>query len=768
VTLLRQYRFASFTLVLVSIIAFSIATVDFLQLFVALVLAMVSWYTTEGPRGRTLPNWLVNTLIAGALAWHALDFMRSGELSAAVSTLGRFLLWLLIIKLFARPSVHEDRQRLSLATMLVIAGCLESVQFAFGALVILYAALAIWTAMLWRLHASHAAGRSSRAATKGFSPPLELAFGRRATPQFRGMAVVSILFVFVASAGVFVLFPRIPTLMDARGPRGARTVSGFSDEISLRGGDRISESRRELFVVRWFGPDGEPVRPSRTLFLRGAVLDRYDPAGERWLSARNTTGLRTIRTPPAKEFVSLGSSSDGSETAAYTAEFEMRALATDVVFTLYAPTALATTDTRTVNFDPATYLIRDASSNRTARYWSYTLRVQPQPSSATLADLSGAGAGSGPARTRRGLQMPVPEIRPIAERILAEARKSVNLPPEPAPEASDAERFVYQREVARGIADWMQSNFTYTTDLSSIVKVADEDPIVSFLTRYRRGHCEYFASGLCAVLRSLGIESRIITGYIAMEFDDATGEYTVRESNAHAWVEVRTGPYAWTTVDATPEDSLRELQEQNRSFADNFRWLYGTIEFLWNSRVVSYDSATQAAIADRVQTGWRESIGEWLTSINDRLSALTTRLSLGQAGGVWLAFIALGVLAAGLAPAIVLLRQKRLRRALKLDGVPRARRRALLRETSFYADALGELSRAGFAKPEHVTPREHARALEERNPAAGQVFAAVAEEFYRIRFGDWTPPAGHAEEMKSRIFALRQALRQNLVLKMAD
>jgi hypothetical protein len=48
------------------------------------------------------------------------------------------------------------------------------------------------------------------------------------------------------------------------------------------------------------------------------------------------------------------------------------------------------------------------------------------------------------------------------------------------------------------------------------------------------------------------------------------------------------------------------------------------------------------------------------------------------------------------------------------------------------------------------------------------VFAAVAEEFYRIRFGDWTPPAGHAEEMKSRVFTLRQALRQNLVLKMAD
>ena len=762
-TLLRQYRFASFMLVIVSIIAFSIATVDFVQLFLAVTLAMASWYVTEGPRGRTLPHWLSNTIIVVLLAWIGLGFMRSGELSGAVGALGRFLLWLLIIKLYSRPTVHEERQRLSLATMLVIAGCLESVQFAFGALVVLYAALAVWTAMLWRLHTSYERGRSARAATKGFSPPLEITFGRRATPQFRGMTVVSVLFVFVASAGVFLLFPRIPTMLDTRGPRGARSVTGFSDEISLRGGDRISESRRELFVVRWLDPNGEPVLPPRPLLLRGAVLDRYDPAGERWLSARSATGIRTIRTPLERRFVSLGSSGADAPAALHTAEFEMRALATDVVFTLYAPLALSTTDSRTISFDPATYLIRDASSNRASRYWSYALRVQPQPSAAVLADLSG-----GTTVTMRALQMPVPEIRPIAEQILAEARRSVNIPAEPGPDASEAERFVYQREVARGIADWMQRNFSYTTDLSSIVKVAGEDPIVSFLTRYRRGHCEYFASGLCAVLRSLGIESRIITGYIAMEFDEATGLYTVRESNAHAWVEVRTGPYAWTAVDATPEDSLRELQEQNRSFADNFRWLYGTIEFLWNSRVVSYDSTTQAAIADRVQSGWRTTIGEWMTALNDRLAALTTRLSLGQAGGAWLAVIGVGVLTAALAPTVVILRQRRLWRALKLDGLPRERRRVLLRGASFYAEALAELSRAGFAKPDHVTPREHAKALAERNPDAGRVFAAVAEEFYRIRFGDWNPPPQHADEMKSRIFALRQALRQNPVLKMAD
>ena len=115
-TLLRQYRFASFMLVIVSIIAFSIATVDFVQLFLAVTLAMVSWYVTEGPRGRALPEWIANALMLAVLGWFGLDFVRTGELSDAIATLGRFLLWILVIKLFSQPGRHEERQRLSLSS----------------------------------------------------------------------------------------------------------------------------------------------------------------------------------------------------------------------------------------------------------------------------------------------------------------------------------------------------------------------------------------------------------------------------------------------------------------------------------------------------------------------------------------------------------------------------------------------------------------------------------------------------------------------------
>ena len=117
-TLLRQYRIASFLLVLLAIVSFAIAELDFTMLFIGVVLATSSWYVTEGPRGRALPEWVANLLVVSLLAWTAYDFMMFRDLVEAMAVLGEFLLWLLVIKLFAHRTNSEDRQRLTLATLL--------------------------------------------------------------------------------------------------------------------------------------------------------------------------------------------------------------------------------------------------------------------------------------------------------------------------------------------------------------------------------------------------------------------------------------------------------------------------------------------------------------------------------------------------------------------------------------------------------------------------------------------------------------------------
>ncbi|MFM7052778.1 MAG: DUF3488 domain-containing protein [Planctomycetota bacterium] len=289
-TLLRQHRIASLLLVAVAAIAFSLSQLDFAMLLATGTLVTLSWYVTEGPRGRALPTWLSNLLVLALLAWSAFDFLARGQLEDAIGSLGRFLLWLLIIRLFTRRSPTEDRDRFALATMLVIAGCLDSVQFFFGALVIAYACLAVWTAMLWRLARSAESARAARAASAGFAPPLELAVGRSTRPQFRWLAAGTIASILAASAVVFVLFPRFSNL-PGRGPRGGPSVTGFTDEIRLMGGGRISESRRELFTLRWLDPAGQPVQSARPLLLRGACSTATTPP--------TNAGTRAARAAPS-------------------------------------------------------------------------------------------------------------------------------------------------------------------------------------------------------------------------------------------------------------------------------------------------------------------------------------------------------------------------------------------------------------------------------------------------------------------------------------
>ncbi|MDR3109955.1 MAG: transglutaminaseTgpA domain-containing protein [Planctomycetaceae bacterium] len=73
--------------------------------------------------------------------------------------------------------------------------------------------------------------------------------------------------------------------------------------------------------------------------------------------------------------------------------------------------------------------------------------------------------------------------------------------------------------------------------LGGITRKRGIDPLEDFVTNNPVGHCEYFASTLALMLRSVGIGSRIIVGYKTVCSDLNHDGYSVRQSEAHAWVE---------------------------------------------------------------------------------------------------------------------------------------------------------------------------------------------------------------------------------------
>ncbi|MBI2909857.1 MAG: transglutaminase domain-containing protein [Chloroflexi bacterium] len=80
----------------------------------------------------------------------------------------------------------------------------------------------------------------------------------------------------------------------------------------------------------------------------------------------------------------------------------------------------------------------------------------------------------------------------------------------------------------------------------------DSDAVDNFLFTIKEGYCDYFASAMAVMLRSVGIPARVVAGYNTGDYDVESGTYLVRESNAHSWPEVFFPKYGWVEWEPTP------------------------------------------------------------------------------------------------------------------------------------------------------------------------------------------------------------------------
>ncbi|HKI24519.1 MAG TPA: transglutaminaseTgpA domain-containing protein [Gaiellaceae bacterium] len=98
---------------------------------------------------------------------------------------------------------------------------------------------------------------------------------------------------------------------------------------------------------------------------------------------------------------------------------------------------------------------------------------------------------------------------------------------------------------------WFRSSGDFSYDESPPVREGTP-PLVSFVTRDRRGYCQHFAGAMALMLRYLGIPSRVAAGFTSGLFDEDEGRWTVADTNAHTWVEVWFDGYGWLPFDPTP------------------------------------------------------------------------------------------------------------------------------------------------------------------------------------------------------------------------
>jgi transglutaminase-like putative cysteine protease len=109
-------------------------------------------------------------------------------------------------------------------------------------------------------------------------------------------------------------------------------------------------------------------------------------------------------------------------------------------------------------------------------------------------------------------------------------------------------------EMAAAIEAYLRDSNNYRYTLSPPRTPPGRDRIDYFLFDSKQGFCEYFATAMGDMLRSLGIPTRLVNGYGPGSYEAQLNGYVVRSEDAHTWVESYFPGYGWITFEPTPQD----------------------------------------------------------------------------------------------------------------------------------------------------------------------------------------------------------------------
>lgn len=421
---------------------------------------------------------------------------------------------------------------------------------------------------------------------------------------------------------LFVFFPRLGPLWALPNPN--KVLSGLSDSMAPADIAELSKSDELVFTATF---NGAP--PARTqLYWRALTLEHFD--GRRWSQAplvnQPNAAQWTARGQPWEYSVIAQASGRNWLFALDVARSEEGGIQARRDFSLQSPKPLD---------QPLQYRVRS---------WPEVLRNADLPMSA-MAD---------------SLQLPAqsdPRSRAWARELLARHPKPDDL-------------------VQALLQHFNREPYHYTLKPPPV----GVDSIDEFLFRTRRGFCAHYAGAMTFVLRAAGIPARVVAGYQGGELNPRGNFLTVRQFDAHAWVEYWQAGQGWTSVDPTfavaperIEEGLEQALSGEQSFlADSplsplryrqVAWLnqlrlsWDDLNHGWQRWVLGYQGAQQLQLLQR-----------WFGRMDGQLLGL----ALVGGGGLLLGLLALFLFKPWRRERDPLLRQfRRFERLLARHGVPR-------------------------------------------------------------------------------------------------
>jgi len=729
----RYFEVSLFLLVTTGILAVVLTgKLDPISLIVPVIALAYKGFRISRGRGPEISARVATWLVLSYFLFFPLDlwiFSRNlstgapnPALYAALLAAIHLMLFAALVRLYSARTNRDFAFLAVLAFTCMLASAILTVETSFLITLAIFLALAVSTFVALEIR---------RSAAGAVSPPF-LPGSPMAHQLNRALGITSVLVAVSAlliGGFLFFLIPRFTTGYLSALNLQPGLMTGFSDNVTL---GEIGKIKQSSAVVMRIHVEGDPGRAAE-VHWRGIVLTDFD--GKRWFTPAHDQVVLSPNPDGEFRFVGLPLPSGDFNPLRYTVLMEP--VATDAVFV--APRLEVLRGRFTNESERAGsslqhgYLLVDKTGSLSNPFHNDTkVRYEGLSMLAVIppVQLRKAGATYPDEITNLYLQLPEldPRVKQLAQKITENSHNE------------------YDR--AANIERYLKTHYAYTLDLSG---PKTDDPLAYFLFTRRAGHCEYFAAAMTVMLRDLGIPARYVGGFLPGEYNDLGGDYIVRASDAHTWVEAYFPAYGWITFDPTPPGNGKR-----NGFFSRLALYWDWFQFAWSEWVINYDFGHQVNLAHNLQNtsrNWSDHTQHYYRE--KQRQAIRLLMALDHRTEASPYFLP-GVLAFLIA-LLIYMRGRPLIGYLIARWRVRARRGGNLTASLAsleYREMLRLLEKRGWKKSPSQTALEFASAI----PAA-DIAARVAQLtalYQSARFGDHPTPVA---QMSALLRAIRESLR---------
>jgi protein-glutamine gamma-glutamyltransferase len=621
-----------------------------------------------------------------------------------------------VVRLATRRGAAHDQQVIVLALMHLIAGTVLGGGISYGLCFIGFLVVAPGALVLSHLRREVEGNYRQGARDRTGLPvdvPRILRSRRVIGRPFLVFTCLLSIPIFLFTAVLFVLFPRVGLSLLLLGQDHRERVVGFSDRVDLGGVGRLRADPTIVMRVEHPNLPAEP--PVRlALYLRGAAFDRYN--GHSW---SRTTSTNQLRAEQIGSSVRIRRWPDPLHDRKL--RIDLEAIDPSVVF--LPPDAVALTILTPNNVVPSAiptlYVSQEGQlTYRTANEGGLRYEV-------ALADgTEGTAPGLEPAARARYLALPSdlpPRVGELAKSWIGNE--------------ADPEKRAKRVEAA------LRKGYRY--DLESPSGAA-KNPLDHFLFVSKRGHCEFYSTAMAVMLRTQGVPTRNVNGFIGGTFNRFGRYYAVRQGDAHSWVEAYIEGRGFMRFDPTPPADAAPQSEITGVLAF-VRDMVEAAAQRWDRNVVGYDMRQQVSL---------------LRAVRDRYGELKTKSRVASTvlASPRRAFFTVAGLLLVVGGGVYWFRR---RRKPVPKHAPPSEIEARLRETAeLYRAVDAALALRGAPRPSGTPPLTHARALAALGHPAADTALQLTDRYLRARFGNEAFSVEERREFLRQVRELSRAPRE--------